>query len=695
MPLKCEWAARRGRSIHMTIRDVDCKEFDITALIDDFKRMHVTFFSFHACGYVTNYPSKLDWQRQCPELNGRDLCGEIIDAAHAAGMKAIPLIDLGEVPIAAAEAHPNWAAQHEDGSFFVKSDGIVTSCPLGDYVRQCSREVVAELEERYELDGMKFGGASYGFAPGVCHCPTCQKQYPADTGRTLPAERDQNYRLWCEKKMKETVRYLVDLVHDIAGVPVIGNSVWHLGGNMDIEDLARDQDLVQLEVQNRIYPTPDDSGVMWAPLRFPNETTRYVTHVSQNPPIVVASYFVAWPWRRVAVPPAEQKVYLAQVAANGGTPMVNLSGGPPAVHHDKRGFKALEELYGFMAANEELYEGDRSGATVAVVFNYETAVWAKKQPNAHERYLAELHACEDALDRAHIPYDIVSTAMLQDVEPGRYAAILLPGAYALDEQGEVEIHRLADAGTGLVVTGAPGSVTIDGEERDGIRLADLLGVTAVGPEQNLTRSPHAGPCQAYMRLVGTHAITHGIDCELMAVSGTWHRVEAAIGVDVPVHRAASFRVFPEGMSYADYDDPAEPLVLARDRVVYMPFSAGRCAARVGHPDNERLLANAVRFAAGNRIPIRIEGHKGLLVSVREQDERTLVHCINLTTSHRFFDEATPLHEVAIEVQSTRPISKVYLAGSKKELDFDSQENVVRVTVPKIVDYDIVVFERDS
>ncbi len=82
-----------------------------------------------------------------------------------------------------------------------------------------------------------------------------------------------------------------------------------------------------------------------------------MTGVSDTPIWVVASYFLAWPWRRSAMAPAEQKVYLAQVAANGADPMVNLSGGPPAVHEDPRGFDAICDLYGFLATHQAYYEG--------------------------------------------------------------------------------------------------------------------------------------------------------------------------------------------------------------------------------------------------------------------------------------------------------------------------------------------------
>jgi hypothetical protein len=119
------------------------------------------------------------------------------------------------------------------------------SCIMAGYVQDYSRQVLAELLSRYDVDGMKFGGSSYGFLREPCYCAACRKAYADATGKEIP-------------------------------------------------------------------------------------TTRHLTSVSDKPIWVIASYFYVWPWWRAAVPVAEQKVYLAQIAAHGGVPMVNLSGGPPA-----------------------------------------------------------------------------------------------------------------------------------------------------------------------------------------------------------------------------------------------------------------------------------------------------------------------------------------------------------------------------
>ena len=101
-----DWILHRNCGIHMTIRDVDCRDFDVEAMARDFSRMHVDFFTFFAAGYVTTYPTSLEFERLSPWLGGRDLAGEIISAAHRHGIKVVPAIDLGMLPESAFKAHP-------------------------------------------------------------------------------------------------------------------------------------------------------------------------------------------------------------------------------------------------------------------------------------------------------------------------------------------------------------------------------------------------------------------------------------------------------------------------------------------------------------------------------------------------------------------------------------------------------------
>ena len=185
-----DWLKRRNRGFHVTIRDVDCRDFDVQRFIADLKSMHVTFFSFFVGGYVTTYPTALEYQRDSPYLDGRDLTGEIIREAHAAGIKVLGMIDLGQIPEQAARDHPDWCAQDRDGAPVERLPGLYAACPMGGYQNDYVREIVGEILGRYDLDCVKFGGGSFGFSRSICYCPNCRADFHAATGHDLPLRSD-------------------------------------------------------------------------------------------------------------------------------------------------------------------------------------------------------------------------------------------------------------------------------------------------------------------------------------------------------------------------------------------------------------------------------------------------------------------------------------------------------------------------
>jgi len=674
----------------MTIRDIDCGDLDVGEMIRTYREWGVTCFSFFAGGYVTTYPTKLEWQRVPEQLGGRDLCGEILVAAGEAGIVCWPMIDLGEIPVEVAERHPDWAARKSDGDLFFKTDTIVTSCPLGGYVRDCSRELVSELVERYgRIDGIKWGGASYGFAPGVCHCETCQQRYPEETGRELPAQSDGEYVLWQQEKIRETVNYLAGVVHEVAGIPVVGNSVWHLGRGMSLAEMASDQDFTQVEIQTRTHPTGDDGDPSWDRFATPIETTRYVAGLTPKAPWVVASYFLAWPWRWVAVPWQEQKLYLAQVAANGGCPMVNLTTGAPAQHYDSRGFRAPAELFGFMGSHEVLYEGDRSAARVAIVYDHASAVAAKRSERLGKDYLHDLHGCEDILDRWHIPYDIIDSARLVGIGPEDYGAILLPSASELSTEAITALHLLSDRGVGLVATGLPGV------ESARAQIEQLFGAAVAGEPEPALKCDSPGPVQAYADLEA-HPLTAGIDAEILAIATKWVPLRPGPDTQCPIRRATPFRLFPEGLAFPETPSPGEPLAVTRERTgagrtVWFPIAMGRVAMRTGHPDNELVVANAVRWAARGEVGLLCNGLPDLRLSLRETDAALLVHAINTTGRQRYLTEFNPIHQIRLEVASGFEPSAVVLHSQEGSapLTFEFADGRVGFEVPELIDYAVV------
>ena len=688
-----DWQTRRHRALHFTLYPINYPDVDASRLIEQLRDWKVTLFTFFAGGYVTAYPSKLSWQPPNKHLPaGRDLVGEILEAADLAGIIAIPVIDLGDFAIDIAREHPEWAMWEADGSIRMKADGYAISSPCGAYRGENARELVRELKTRYGdlFKGIKWGGASYGFGGGVDYNPEAVRRWREFSGRDLPSDTaDPEYRQWRESVMAGLIKNLTAIAREEGGVPTIGNSIWSLGGGPHFAALAVGQSLSQVEVQTRTFLIQDDeSDGGWERFSTPIETTRYISRLTDNPPIVVTSYFLAWPWRRVAVPPAEQFSYLAQVAANGGSPMVNMTVGLPDQHEDQRGFPAISRLFNRLADWEDCFESECSAARLALVYDHSSACAARKRGDLYRFYLREMHQVQEALDRAHLPYDILDSENLSEIEAGRYSAIGIPAAFSPGTSAIEQLLRLRKSGTGLALIG----------ETVASPLGEALGFHFDSEPQPFTRHDEPGPCQPYIRVAeGDFPLTDGLDLTWLAASGHWYRADSVPeGAQIHLSRAYPLRLFPEGVAYTEKADPAEPLGLMLDAgpegapVVCLAFDAGRCAVRTGHPDNERIIANALRTAAEGRGGIHCEGAPELRLSLRRSAAGLVIHLINTGGGQRYRTELPVLRNICLEVETEMKPQSVQLRPEATCPEWEWRDGLLSIRIDEISDYSVLV-----
>jgi putative glycosyl hydrolase-like family 6 (GHL6) protein len=687
------WMKRKQRVCHITLRDIDIPDFDVQRLMSDLNDLSISVCTLFAGGYVATYPSRLDWQRQCPGLEGRDLFGELLAAGRRAGIVVVPCIDIGEVPMGLARSRPELAAIDADGRIMEKSAVTAKSCALGPYIREHSRQIVEELVERYEIEAIKWAGASYGGTPPGCCCEHCRARYLEDCGEALPADtRDSRYTAWLESIHIETVAYLRG-VAESHGLAVIGNSVWHLGRTArDLAATAGDDHITQVEIQTRYHSVAGEEDACWERFTSPTETTRYVSAVSKNPPWVVASYFLAWPWRWAAVPGVEQTVYLAQVAANGGSPMINFTTGAPHQHYDQRGMPALRALFGLVAANDAVYQNDRSAAEAVIIYDHDSSLWAQRIGKGHERYMSELYGIENILDRNHIPYDILSSERLDLIDSERHRVCLVPGATALAPAKAERLLALHRRGIGLIFTGAPGSRSIDDEAVEEQAWWGEMGIGGFQEPREFLKHDEPCPPQAYAALVQPdHALLAGVDAPFLAMADQYYPCATSPDAAVPLRRLPTFRLFPEGRSYPDCDQPQEPLAVVHNGIVAFPMLLGKIADRVAHPDHARLLVNAVALASDGRVEPMVDGRPDLRLSRRRMaDGRLAVHVINCCGRDRFVTEVTPLY--GVELRTPQDTHHVLRINDGRRFDVSRRHGYARATIDRIEDYEVYVME---
>lgn len=110
-----------GRQVHLDFHTSEHipgvgADFDPRAFADTFRRAHVTSVTvFAKCHHGwTYFPGPTCPQH--PQLGGRDLLGEQIEALHRAGIRCPVYITVGWDALS-ARLHPEWRAQRRDGMF--------------------------------------------------------------------------------------------------------------------------------------------------------------------------------------------------------------------------------------------------------------------------------------------------------------------------------------------------------------------------------------------------------------------------------------------------------------------------------------------------------------------------------------------------------------------------------------------------
>ena len=92
---------------------------------------------------------------------------------------------------------------------------------------------------------------------------------------------------------------------------------------------------------------------------------------------------------------------------------------------------------------------------------------------------------------------------------------------------------------------------------------------------------------------------------------------------------------------------------SRGRVAFLPADLDRRYGRENLPDHGDVLANLVRWAAGDTMPVRVTGTGFVDCHLYEQGERLILHLVNLTNAGTWrapVDEVIPVGPLHVSVR---------------------------------------------
>lgn len=717
------WYRRAYRWGQTNITEIDPIRYDIAWWRKHWRRTEVQAVIINAGGIVAYYPSKFPLHYRAQYLGGRDLFGELTKAAHEDGIFVMARMDSNRTAEDFYREHPDWFARDIHGDPYRAADKYVT-CIHSPYYDEYLPGVLAEIVQRSHPDGVTDNSWAGLGRESICYCANCTRKFRASTGKDLPrsAEWDDSaYREWIMWGYSRRIEIweLNNRATQAAGGP---DCIWS-GMNSgsvsaqarsfrDLREICRRAHIMMLDHQRR----DDDTG-----FQQNGDTGKRVHSLlgwDKLAPESMAMYQSGPGYFRLASKPApEARMWMIAGIAGGIQPWWHHIS---AYHEDRRQYRSAGPVMRFCKDNELYLVNRQPVANVGIVWSQRNTDFYGRG-NSGELVDAPYNGFMHALVQARIPYLPVHADDIERDAAG-FSLLILPNVGGLSDRQCAAIREFVRRGGSLFATGHTSLFTEWGDPRKDFALGDLFGAHWSGdipkPLPRRTADSRSPESHTYLRLSPElrsgvdgprmdgdppaagrrHAVLAGFDeTDILPYGGALQPLRTDPGVIVPLTFVPPFPTYPPETSWMREPKSGIPgLVLAeqgKSHIAYMPADIDRRYALQHLPDHGTLLANVVRWAAGE-LPLAVEGPGLIDCHLYRQSGRLILHLVNLTSAATWrapIDEYIPVGPLQVSVQVPRAASARLLV-SQTTRPVTINRGRATFDVPSILDHELVVIE---
>ncbi|MEO8368437.1 MAG: alpha-amylase family protein [Candidatus Solibacter sp.] len=720
------WYLRTYRWGQTNITEKDPDQYDIPWWREYWKRTEVQGVIINAGGIVAYYPSKFPLHHRAQFLNNRDLYGDLAKAAHEDGLIVMARMDSNRVAEDFYQAHPDWFALNAEGQPYRADDKYIT-CINSPYYDQYLPDVLREIIQRSHPEGItdnSWAGMGRG---SICYCANCERKFSAKVGQAIPRRAnwdDPAYRqwiLWNYERRTEVWDLNNRVTQAAGGADCIwsgmnsGSVTTQAGSFRDLKAICSRAHIMMLDHQRR----NDSTG-----FQQNGDTGKRVHSLmgwDKLAPESMAMYENGRTQYRVASKPAaEARMWMIAGMAGGIQPWWHHVG---AYHEDRRMYRTAEPVMKWHKANQAYLANRKPVATVGLVWSQRNTDFYGRD-NAAELVDAPYEGFAQALIRARIPYLPVHAADI-DREAASLSTLVLANVGALSDAECEAVRRFVARGGSLVATGERTMYNEWGDARADFALADLLRVHAqpkpasasgAGGRRAATASIHT-----YLRLhpelrggvygprngkepaaTGTrHAALKGFEeTDIIPYGGTLAPLRVDPGAATLLTFVPAFPVYPPETAWMREPDSGIPGLVVSEaagggRVAYLGADLDRRYLRELMPDHANLLANVVRWAAQDSIPLHVEGVGLVDCHLYQQEARAILHVVNLTSAATWrapIDELIPVGPFRVRVRLPRGVSarSAKLLVSNATAPVTVARGWAELQVKSILDHEVIV-----
>jgi hypothetical protein len=199
-----------------------------------------------------------------------------------------------------------------------------------------------------------------------------------------------------------------------------------------------------------------------------------------------------------------------------------------------------------------------------------------------------------------------------------------------------------------------------------------------------------------------HEVLRGFDeTDILPFGGALSPLQVDPSAIVPLTFVPPFPTYPPETTWMRQPKTNIPgLILSQHgsaRVAYMPADVDRRYAKEHLPDHAALLANIVRWAAADSVPVVIDGPGLVDCHLYEQPGRMILHLVNLTSEATWrapLDELIRVGPFKVKVRVPEGTAdgraRLLVAGGEQPTRIES--GMAALEIAGIVDHEVIVIE---
>jgi hypothetical protein len=200
---------------------------------------------------------------------------------------------------------------------------------------------------------------------------------------------------------------------------------------------------------------------------------------------------------------------------------------------------------------------------------------------------------------------------------------------------------------------------------------------------------------------GRHPVLRGFDeTDILPFGGMLEMLSLDAGSEVLATFIPAFPTYPPETSWMAEPRTKIPGLIVRTteegaRIVFMPADIDRRFARDNLPDHGNLLAQAVRWAARDDLPLAVEGPGFLDCHLYRQGDRLILHLVNLTNAGAWrapVSELIPVGPLQVRVKLPAGIqgASVRSLVSGRKLAASTANGRVSFEVRSLLDHEVTI-----